>query len=84
MPHYEQKGESALTYATRAGRLPVLEYLSQFLNVEDEDGNGKTCLFVAAEIDHLDVAKYLVEEKKVNVYHVNKVNTPISTASCTY
>lgn len=62
-----------MTYATRTGRLPVLEYLSQFLHVDDEDGNGKTCLFVAAEMDQLDVAKYLVEEKNVNVYHVNKV-----------
>ena len=42
--------------------------------------HGWTPLFNAAEYDHVNVVKYLVEKAKVNLHHVDKVLSMITGA----
>ena len=71
-------GEHLIIRAARYGRWAIIKYLIEEKHVDPEwdDIVSGTPLHVAVEAGHLDVVKYLVGERKVNVtaLHFNKRN----------
>ena len=75
------EGVTPLHRACNRGHIAVVKYLinEQGVNPSCEDDSGSTPLFYATNIP---VAKFLVEDKKCNINHRNKMNnTPLHSAA---
>ncbi|MFP3033743.1 MAG: ankyrin repeat domain-containing protein [Wolbachia sp.] len=53
--------------AVKQGELDKVKNLTQRINVDTKDEDGRTLLYWAVNKDRLNIIKYLVEEKKANV-----------------
>lgn len=57
-------GQTILTWAATQGELPLVKFLIQHARVEmdQKDSQGKTALIKSAEVGHLDVVRWLLEQ----------------------
>ena len=82
--HVVQAGHNAMHMAAQGGQLEMLKYLSLMFEarVHEKDSYGWTSLHHAARSGHCQVARYLIEEVKIDPKDKDKVCGVLERRSC--
>ena len=79
-----QVGQNAMHMAAKGGQLEMLKFLSSLFEarVHEKDSDGCTSLHVAARFGRCQVARYLIEELKIDPKDKDKVCGVLEGRSC--
>ena len=79
-----QAGHNAIQMAAQGGKLEMLKFLSSMFEprFHEKDGYGWTSLHWAARNGHCQVARYLIEELKIDPKDKTKVCEVLERKSC--